>query len=464
MTKLTKKRNIKINKNKLTNIKTNKMKTKKHFIKNKIKKGGAVFIPKDYDELKDTILEYKINGWTDGPKGPIGSWDVSNITDMSYLFSEMDDFNEPLDQWNVSNVENMEYMFAGCFDFNQPLDNWKVNKVKNMECMFIDCYKFNQPLESWNVSNVTNMTEMFFSASNFRQDISIWTLNPNVITNDIFRNTIMPQNFKPPNSEPYYNELVTDDIIANHSTSYRDHIDEYYRLYESKGFELTICDAVALYLEYFDYYINEFLRGNPTLNGFKNENLLMFFNKIINVLDEYFLTKAPRITSEMVATKQNYVYRGEKGSKKIIRSGIIPAFTSTAPEMDIAMDFTNKDNCCLYVYKLAEGIPYIDVEDIMANTNKYCNIESIDTHDVNLIEFLLPRGINVSSETKERIEYWHFGKDENKMKQIKTYEKNVTYDPNYIRSNPVNLIKMLSKSASANEDEPPTKKRRFTSM
>lgn len=454
MTKLTK-RNIKINKNKLTTIKTNKMKTKKQ-------KGGTIFIPKDYDELKNTILEYKINGWTDGPKGSIGSWDVSNITDMGYLFSEMDDFNEPLDQWNVSNVENMEYMFAGCFDFNQPLDNWKVNKVKNMECMFIDCYSFNQPLDNWNVSNVTNMTEMFVSAGNFRQDISNWSLNPNIITNDIFKNTIMPQNFKPINSEPYYKDIITDDVIANHSTAYRDHIDEYYRIYESKGFKLTICDAVALYLEYFDYYVNGFLRGNPELNSFKNQKLLMFFNKIINVLDDYFLTKAPKVTAQMIKQKLNYVYRGEKGTKKIIRSGIIPAYTSTAPEMDIAMDFTNKDNCCLYVYKLSEGMPYIDVEDIMGDTNKYCNIESIDTHDTNLIEFLLPRGINISPETKERIEYWHFGKDENNIKQIKTYETYVTYDPNYIQSNPVNLIQMLSKNESANEEEPPSKLRRIS--
>jgi surface protein len=382
---------------------------------------------------------------------------------MSYLFSEMDDFNEPLDEWNVSNVENMEYMFAGCFDFNQPLNNWKVNKVKNMECMFIDCDRFDQPLNSWNVSNVTNMTEMFLSAGNFRQDISNWTLNPNVITTDIFKNTIMPQNFKPPNSEPNYKNMITDDIIANHSTSYRDHIDEYYRIYENKNFQLTICDAVALYLEYFDYYINGFLRGNPQLNTFKNQKLLLFFNKIINVLDDYFLTKAPRITAEMVKYKQNFVYRGEKGTKKIIRDGIIPAFTSTAPEIDIAMDFTNRNNCCLYIYKLSEGMPYIDVEDIMSNTNKYCGIEPIDTHGVNLIEFLLPRGINVSTKTIERIEHWDFGNSKNKLQEIKSYEKNVTYNPNYIRSNPVNLIQMLSTSDS-NDKEPPTKIRRISAM
>jgi surface protein len=39
---------------------------------------------------------------------PIGTWDVSNVTDMHSLFSDCDDFNEDISQWNVSNVTRME--------------------------------------------------------------------------------------------------------------------------------------------------------------------------------------------------------------------------------------------------------------------------------------------------------------------------------------------------------------------
>ena len=32
------------------------------------------------------------------------NWDVSNVTDMSYMFYEVKEFNQPLNNWDVSNV------------------------------------------------------------------------------------------------------------------------------------------------------------------------------------------------------------------------------------------------------------------------------------------------------------------------------------------------------------------------
>ena len=43
--------------------------------------------------------------------GHISDWDVSRVTDMSELFSEMELFNDNLNDWNVSNVTSMNYMF-----------------------------------------------------------------------------------------------------------------------------------------------------------------------------------------------------------------------------------------------------------------------------------------------------------------------------------------------------------------
>jgi len=41
----------------------------------------------------------------------IGQWDVHRVTDMKYLFSKCESFNEPLNDWNVSNVTDMRNMF-----------------------------------------------------------------------------------------------------------------------------------------------------------------------------------------------------------------------------------------------------------------------------------------------------------------------------------------------------------------
>ncbi len=111
---------------------------------------------------------------------PIGTWDVSQITDMSNLFSEWNDFNRDISNWNVSNVTNMESMFKGCTDFNQPLSEWGpyLSNVTDMSYMFSGCTKFDQPLNDWGpyLSNVTDMSYMFDGCTNFNQPLTEWNL------------------------------------------------------------------------------------------------------------------------------------------------------------------------------------------------------------------------------------------------------------------------------------------------
>ena len=70
-----------------------------------------------------------------------------------------------INTWNVSNVTDMSQLFSGANAFNQPLNNWDVGNVTNMDSMFACAASFNQPLNNWNVSNVTDMRGMFLSAS-----------------------------------------------------------------------------------------------------------------------------------------------------------------------------------------------------------------------------------------------------------------------------------------------------------
>lgn len=93
----------------------------------------------------------------------LGDIDTSLITDMSNLFDNAPrkDFSG-IERWDVSNVTDMSFMFCGCKEFNQPLNSWDVSNVTNMSCMFERCVSFNQPLDEWNVKNVTDMGYMFF--------------------------------------------------------------------------------------------------------------------------------------------------------------------------------------------------------------------------------------------------------------------------------------------------------------
>lgn len=111
----------------------------------------------------------------------IGSWDVSHINDMKYLFSQASKFNQAIDTWDVSNVTDMSYMFSMDTSFNQALNNWNTLNVTDMNSMFNGAEGFNQPIDNWNTSNVTDMSSMFFWATSFNQPIGIW--NTSNVTN-----------------------------------------------------------------------------------------------------------------------------------------------------------------------------------------------------------------------------------------------------------------------------------------
>ena len=116
---------------------------------------------------------------------PIGSWDVSNVTDMSNMFTNASAFNQPIDSWDVSNVTDMRAMFYGA-TFNLPIESWNVSNVTDMSAMFYQALAFNQPIGSWNVSSVTNMNSMFSSALAFNQPIGFWNVSSVTNMNSMF--------------------------------------------------------------------------------------------------------------------------------------------------------------------------------------------------------------------------------------------------------------------------------------
>jgi surface protein len=122
---------------------------------------------------------------------PIGNWDVSNVATMSHMFKESI-YNYPLQEWDVSNVEDMDEMFMGNHAFNQPIGNWDVSNVTTMSHMFCDSI-YNYPLQDWDVSNVEDMEAMFYDSHAFNQPIGNWDVSNVDNFNNMFRNTIFNQ-------------------------------------------------------------------------------------------------------------------------------------------------------------------------------------------------------------------------------------------------------------------------------
>jgi surface protein len=119
--------------------------------------------PEDKYELRDIIKE-RIK--VEGNECDLNDIDVSKITGMTHLFdiyqnNIFKDFNGNISQWDVSNVTDMSFMFYGCEKFNCDISMWNVHNVKNMKYMFRRCEQFKQDLSQWDVSNVKYMRNAF---------------------------------------------------------------------------------------------------------------------------------------------------------------------------------------------------------------------------------------------------------------------------------------------------------------
>jgi surface protein len=107
----------------------------------------------------------------------LSQWDVSSVTNMSYMFEYAAAFNQDISSWDVSSVTDMSEMFGGAEAFNQDISSWDVSSVTDMSGMFDYAAAFNQDIGSWDVSSVTNMYGMLYNAAAFNQDISSWDVS-----------------------------------------------------------------------------------------------------------------------------------------------------------------------------------------------------------------------------------------------------------------------------------------------
>ena len=118
--------------------------------------------------------------------GDIVSWDVSGITDMSDMFLRASSFNSDLSSWDVSGVINMRSMFENAGSFNSDLSSWNVSGATDMSYLFSLANAFDGDISSWDVSGVTNMNGLFWGADAFDGDISSWNVSGVTEMDDMF--------------------------------------------------------------------------------------------------------------------------------------------------------------------------------------------------------------------------------------------------------------------------------------
>ncbi len=120
-------------------------------------------VAKDKEHLKALINEAIMKN---GCECDLNFIDVSNVTDMSFLFKGVR-FDGNVSQWDVSNVVNMEGMFIDS-TFNGDISQWNVSRVVNFKNMFysFDKTEFVGNLSSWEIDIRTADIKGMFSNRN----------------------------------------------------------------------------------------------------------------------------------------------------------------------------------------------------------------------------------------------------------------------------------------------------------
>lgn len=140
----------------------------KFVVPNGLKFGySTVFDPSLFDVSNVTDMSYMFySAVTTNRTIDLSSWDVSNVTTTYYMFNYAYNFtNINLSNWNTTNLENISCMFYGCEKLKEiDLSTWNTNNIKSISFLFFNCNKITTiDLSSFDLANVTGMTNMFYS-------------------------------------------------------------------------------------------------------------------------------------------------------------------------------------------------------------------------------------------------------------------------------------------------------------
>ena len=147
----------------------------------------------NWDVSKVENMEYMFSS-TESFNSNLNNWNVSSVTTMKNMFHYAESFNQDISNWNTYNVINMNKMFAGCNNFDHPLNDWNVSSVTDMRFMFYLASTFDQPLNNWDVSNVKSLGYMFNGATSFNQDISNWNTSDPYAAAEMYTGSAMEDN------------------------------------------------------------------------------------------------------------------------------------------------------------------------------------------------------------------------------------------------------------------------------
>lgn len=94
-----------------------------------------------------------------------GEWGRTSFYQFYYNNTQANSaFPSDIGSWDVSTIENMGYMFYSCTSFDKDIGSWNTSNVTDMSYMFLNCLAFDQDISAWDFTGIsTNMKMLYFA-------------------------------------------------------------------------------------------------------------------------------------------------------------------------------------------------------------------------------------------------------------------------------------------------------------
>ena len=121
----------------------------------------------DFDTTNITNMSYMFSNCSTMKKLPnsISAFETKNVNDMSYMFDSCSSLEElpDISGWNVKNVRTTDYMFSGCelINYLPDLSGWDIYNLEYINGMFKNCKSLKRlfNLEEWRKKVTKNVKE-----------------------------------------------------------------------------------------------------------------------------------------------------------------------------------------------------------------------------------------------------------------------------------------------------------------
>ena len=100
--------------------------------------------------------------------------DVSNVTDMTFMFAKSEVADPDVSEWDTAKVTKMVGMFDTARKANPNVKKWNTSSVTDMTSMFYLAKSAKPEVGDWDTSKVTDFSWMFYNALSANPDVSKW--------------------------------------------------------------------------------------------------------------------------------------------------------------------------------------------------------------------------------------------------------------------------------------------------